>query len=322
MADLLDSVPGLLCGPELYVYCLDQAYAWDAEFRAAAGARQPFRTRSPYLPARRFVAPEAMAHVGLDDASLAAMVNASDSLAAFIDRFAEHFASWRGCAIEVLAEKTPINGCCLSEYCDRFPGGLFVHVVRDGRSVVASLMARGRAPYEAAYIWMVQTAFGQAARHHANAVELRFEDLVAAPYRTVADLAARVGVRTEPAEIEAALGANAYRRSVPRLGSWTVPSLDAGVRLPTPFTDRLPAETVAWLETLAVRPEASPGRRPLTFGGLLRDYGYALAGPALSTQEADSLLQEHFTAYLKAKRLYALPDVPLLVTSSDGGGVG
>jgi hypothetical protein len=75
-----------------------------------------------------------------------------------------------------------VNEGCLDTIVDLFPETRFIHIVRDGRDVVSSLMRRGWGNFEAShYIWAEQVDIGSAFGKSLPAnqyFEVRYEDLV------------------------------------------------------------------------------------------------------------------------------------------------
>jgi len=110
---ILDSHPGICCGPESKVFLPD-----------------PLRLARL---AERFK---------LDPARLRAAVAASGSRAEFIDRLADLCCDSTGKAR--WAEKTPRNVLYLDFVFGRFPQARFVHLLRDGRDVACSLRTHPR----------------------------------------------------------------------------------------------------------------------------------------------------------------------------------
>lgn len=110
---ILDSHPGICCGPESKLFLPDPVNL----------ARLQNRFK-------------------LDAARLDAAVAASRSRAEFIDRFAALCCETTGKAR--WAEKTPRNVLNLGFVFDRFPETRFVHLLRDGRDVACSLRTHPR----------------------------------------------------------------------------------------------------------------------------------------------------------------------------------
>lgn len=113
------------------------------------------------------------------------------------------------------AEKSPNNVFVFGHLHRMFPDAAFVHMLRDGRDVVASLLtmdwttpdgtpiaytksARLAARYWASAVQAART-FAQQTAGQANYMELRYEDLVTAPETTLRGLFAFLGEDWEPA---------------------------------------------------------------------------------------------------------------------------
>jgi len=97
-----------------------------------------------------------------------------------------------------------LNRGCLDTIRRIFPGAKFIHIIRDGRDVVASIVRRKHAdgtPWasieEAAWTWADHTAIGTAFGRKVGSAsyhELRYEDLVADEYRASRTLFEFLGI--------------------------------------------------------------------------------------------------------------------------------
>jgi hypothetical protein len=91
-----------------------------------------------------------------------------------------------------------------------FPDARFIHLVRDGRGVAASLLPLDWGPNDvlrAAEYWMARCALGLAAELQLGAgrvLRVRYEDLLAAPERTLRAIARFAGLDYEPAMAQGA----------------------------------------------------------------------------------------------------------------------
>jgi len=229
LADLLDSAPGVCCGPELYIFSDPSAYGFDEAFRNKAGARIPYQPRAIYAGPRAFFDEKCLADFGLDIGELKHLIERSGSLWSFADSLRQRMAEKRQQEIDIFTEKTPININEAERFCETFPGGLFVHIVRDLRTNVPSLMKRGFCIYEAILIWVVQNWSGRSARDMPNYTMVRYEDLINNPFEEVAKLVAKAGGQVRADEIEEGLSKNNYRAGVPRVSSWGVPHFEGRI---------------------------------------------------------------------------------------------
>lgn len=275
VADLLDSVPGIGCPPELYIFSDPGAYEWDDAFVAAALARRPRPNPSAHVLPHTWFNHKHLPSCGLDDRSLDRMIGESPDLRSFCEGFRHRFEVHRDRPIEVLAEKTPINVNLADTWCRAFPDGLFVHVVRHPWSVIASLGRRGFPPLQAGLVWTHQVRAGLAARKSPNCILLRYEDVLEAPFECMADIASRVGIDADPKAIEEGYRHNEYRASLGRVQEWKASTFDGEVHAESSPTS--PAESdLMVLEHLWVRSEFGVHD---TDGGLVetaREVGYDL----------------------------------------------
>jgi hypothetical protein len=282
------------------VFCFDQAYRFDDVFKEAVINRKRLPTKAPYYTHEKFLIDSALPHVGLDRETLSQHVIACADLHDFAVRFANHYASFRKRSISAWAEKTPINVGCLPKFCTQFPNGMFLHVVRDGRSVVASLMNRGFSLYEAAYVWIWQVLQGRRATGWNNAMEVRYEDLTASPFETVAQIGERLGISVDAKEVEKNFRSNKYREQMPRVKGWTHSQFSGDIRKPPSFEERLSSSQVALLEALVLEfpYDGSAEMRGARFADLLRNYGYDLSGHGANNGNLERLLLKYAKQHL------------------------
>lgn len=175
MRVILDSHPAIACGPELKIIptiCND----WH-EFRTS------------YMPALR--------EYSLRPRDINAVF--AQLITALLAKYQQQSGKPR------IAEKSPNNVFCFEHLHKMFPGSPLIHVIRDGRDVVCSLLTMEwlnpktgkRLDYtedagKAARYWAAGVRAGRAARQNPSLApryhELRYEDIVANPVPTLQDL--------------------------------------------------------------------------------------------------------------------------------------
>lgn len=313
-ADLLDSLPGVVCGPESNIFCHRAAYRPGG---APGWVERPLPAPSVYIPGHHFFSP-ILDEVGLDGTQRAALVRGSVDLADFVERYRRYYTGFRERDARILADKTPVNVNCLPEFCTYFgPRGLFVHLVRDGRSVAASLTGRGFTLYEAAFTWIAQVYRGQYARRFSNAIELRYEDLLREGYAVLAELAELLGLHVEPDEIERRHADNAYRGGLTRVASWSVPSFTGRIKATRGYRERLDPTAIATLQRVVTRGVALPGAPPAGVGlaDVLSAYGYPLDELDVGEDRIRACFAEWEAGYSKARRRRVGGGQPLLSLS-------
>jgi protein-tyrosine sulfotransferase len=128
------------------------------------------------------------------------------SLAFIINAFYGWHAQQHGMSFERWGDKTPLNVYALKRLHKVFPKAQFIHIVRDGSDVVASYLEAGiyQSAEEAAWRWRTTVGlcrrFGEA--NPRSYLEVRYEDLVTEPRRTVAGICAFLGTTYDDRMLE------------------------------------------------------------------------------------------------------------------------
>jgi protein-tyrosine sulfotransferase len=195
---------------------------------------------------------------------------ASHTLASIVDAIYRHHSVERGSGTARWGDKTPRNSYFLPEIHRVFPNARFVHVLRDGCDVVASMVVMGRYPTveQAARRWNTSLDAVRAfeARHPGSVREVRYEDLVTEPAPTLRPLCEWLGLEYrdemvashETAERLGDVPARAHHRNV--LSPVTTESVGRGRRdLDDPAARELQRLLGSHLEVAGYPPVASPG---------------------------------------------------------------
>jgi hypothetical protein len=199
LAVILDAHSQIACGPELFIFDKPQIYRKYSTFRTSlplwlkmglvgkgqVASEEFFFNRDAYFT---------------NDSELCELAHSSQSLREFFDHFFARYLSKRGKTI--WCEKTGSNAYCMEQIFSLYPHARVVHLVRDGRDVVCSIKRRGGSPYHAISHWLYNVSAAIRWRGDERYLEVRYEDLVAQPQRTVEQICAHVGVAFEPAMLE------------------------------------------------------------------------------------------------------------------------
>ena len=226
---ILNSHPDLVCGPESDLFRL-----WPECARLSVG---PVRWAWHVL--RGWTAPfHSWSHdFGLSLWRIRALWQRSASPAEFIDRFFADYARRHG--VSRWADKTPANVKCLPFIFAHFPQARFVHLLRDGRDTCCSVLAWSRRYHgdhpldihSAAETWVRWVGLGRAWRGHPQYTEVHYEDLVAAPERTLRPLFEFLQLRWDPAVLNYHTRAHANRPDLGQahLAGVTKPVYDSSI---------------------------------------------------------------------------------------------
>jgi Sulfotransferase family len=127
-------------------------------------------------------------------------------LAAVLDAVFRHFAAAQG--KQRWCEKTPQHVQHLQALAANFPGARFVHVIRDGRDCAVSFNRRWkRQPELTVFRWKKVVTMGREQGRRLGAhryLEVRYEDLTAAPEQSLRRICHFVGLPFHPAVLDSA----------------------------------------------------------------------------------------------------------------------
>lgn len=223
LADLLDSVPGGICGPELQLFSFRELFTNYPDF-----VNDPFSHRSapaPYLKKGVLINAHNLHYFGLDRGKLAALASASCGANAFVQNVARHYARFRNTDAAFFAEKTPANIYGAKWFLDTIEDSYFIQIVRHPYFAIRSIVRRGFPIYIAAATWLLNVAHGYVLRTHPRFRSITYEELVSDPFARIAALCAECGHSTTAEEVQEGYIYNEYRKAnAKRLETWSVKS--------------------------------------------------------------------------------------------------
>ena len=195
LADLLDSLPFAVCGPEIGLF---SSIKYFTEFQKI---KQDYRltSRSPtiYLYRQRLLTEDLWAY-GIDDHITQSLYNDSDSFVQFCNKLFNAFASFRKKECKLFVEKTPQNIHCARKFLDTFEDGFFLHIVRNPLFVYKSLIRRKFPPYIAANTWLIDVSQAYLLRKHPRFIEVKYETLANQPFDTISGVLRKMGINYSP----------------------------------------------------------------------------------------------------------------------------
>lgn len=192
---MLDRHSQFACGPEVYAFDKRQVYApwphvqrnigrWLRRGLLSDGQIDTpdfFHSRDAYF---------------CDAELLVRLAQEAASLRGFFDAFFTNYLQRRGKSRWV--EKTGSNGYYLGHILELYPDARVVHLVRDGRDVVCSLLKRDPRPYHAVSHWLYNVSAAVAWRDHPAYLEVKYEALAVQPQATLERICRHLDVAFEP----------------------------------------------------------------------------------------------------------------------------
>lgn len=190
---LLSRHPDIVSGPEFNLFNHYELYNIDYlkkhQTRMLSGKCNP----SGYIDTGAFMTYRE--HYGLDQNTIRRWIDDANSLDEFIYSVCLHMRE--KFSASYFLEKSPTNIYCFNKISTQLPGIPLIHVIRDGRDVVSSLMKRGFNLYAAGSRWLYDTLYGISMRGTQNYIEVRYETLVNKPEETLTLLYKHLGFNTE-----------------------------------------------------------------------------------------------------------------------------
>jgi hypothetical protein len=175
LAALLNGHPEVFCAPELslfnkwFIYRKFSQFQKHVRFWLWRGISTEGYLAYPKLLGRGRLD-------GIARERLLELVEGADNFKNFTQSLSDEYLRVYG--KRVFVEKTPSNAYCFAEFAKVFPSGSMIHLVRDGRDVVCSLMRRGWSLFKSASTWVYAVSCGLASRDLTGYTEIRYENLV------------------------------------------------------------------------------------------------------------------------------------------------
>ena len=251
-ADLLDSIDGFLCDPELGFFSIQESYeAWDilkqdlllTNYKSVCGYAKP----------RPFFNLKYLDLLGIPKHYLWYLMYHSSSLYEFVRTYALFRAHARERKITVYAEKTPANICFAQRFLDSIPHSFFVYVVRHPVSTINSLMRRGYSFKDATWIWLSQNSYAISLLNSPQCFVIKYEDLLHSPFHTISKVAEVIsGVQYNPENTRISYEKNSFRRSLPRPQSWNFNSNNWRVLPPSQSRISFSKSLLEWLHNVSI----------------------------------------------------------------------
>ena len=274
LADLLDSTQVTACGPEINLFAVENLYEF-SEFKKHW--RESSKFSSPYFR-RNSIGIRDIHAYGLSESAFDKLVQESENLKHFLEKFSLHFLSLRGKDLDgAVFEKSPQNLNCIDQYLEKVDAP-FIHIVRNPVNVYKSLLKRGFDNSISLITWMMDQARIYNYIGHKNLVVLKYEDLVNDPFGKTADLINRAtGHHVDPAGIKSNYEDNPYRKfHTPKLDSWTHNTYGVVGRDRKKELTPEEVESLASLRSVKIGKDYSQifGQAEVSFMELLEKFGY------------------------------------------------
>jgi len=222
LADLIDSHPQAICGPELELFSNPYLY----EKVGKVDLSLPFPTFC--LDQTRIgTYTERLKNYELDYNEFYEAWNSSSDILDFINWFVSHNRKVRKKKEALVFEKSPHNTNTIGRFLNKSDKHFFVHIVRNPVCNLEGILRRAPtfSTYFAASLWHLEEAKFFSWRDHPRVYVIKYEDLLQDPFATVCKLVHDIGGRNvRPCDLEEAYNDNIYRKNLNyRHSNWSVP---------------------------------------------------------------------------------------------------
>jgi hypothetical protein len=220
LADLLDSLPFAVCGPEIGLF---SSIKYFNEFHKIK-RNNLLTSKSPmiYQNRQRLLVEDLWAY-GIDSQKTKSLYRDSNSFVEFCNKLFSEFASFRKKDCELFFEKTPQNIHCARKFLETFEDGFFLHIVRNPLFVYKSLIQRKFQPYIAANTWLIDVSQAYRLRKHPRLIEIKYETLIQEPAETIGKILKRMGIKFETETIIDLYKHNQYRKEyTTKIEAWEI----------------------------------------------------------------------------------------------------
>lgn len=273
LADILDSLPFAVCGPEISLFAVKPI------FRNFSNLKVKKATASSGLiyQSRQRILFERLCAYGIEHKLLDTIIDESNDFSTFCNAIFSVFSAIRGKECLFYFEKTPQNIHCADEFLETFSDGFFIHIVRNPIYVYKSLKKRGFPEYIAMHTWLADVSKAYSLRNHERFFTIKYEDLVNSPYKQVISLLNRMGSDFDCSELERLYLNNRYRKTVSqKIKSWSINKY--GKPGNANFKQIEPEDLVllsVMMQTMLNKKYCAQfGIEPVSFETLIRYYGY------------------------------------------------
>lgn len=220
LADLLDSIEGCFCGPELSIFANPTIFSDYARYQSKTNKEfSPLSiyktTNRPYYHNLRFY--------GLQKSNYNQFVNSANNCSDFIAKLKSSIEKFHNQEIKILFEKSPENIASVEEYLNNYPDGYFIHIVRNPIYVYKSLIKRNFSKNIALFTWYFDVLQQINFLNHPRVIQVKYEELTNSPADVLNHIFEKIGLNKKftQNEIESLLANNSNRKQIKRVKSWT-----------------------------------------------------------------------------------------------------
>lgn len=220
LADLLDSIEGCFCGPELSVFANPKIFSdFNNYVKKKNKEYTPLslykRTNRPYY--------HNLKYYGVQKKEYQKLLDNSKSTEGFTDKIIQSTKNRLKKNFNIFFEKSPENIASIKSFLDHNETGYFIHIVRNPIYVYKSLVKRGFPKNIALFTWYFDVLQQVQYIKHPRVINVKYEDLINDTPTELNNILGKLGKVTNlsKADIERQLLENKNRNKIKRVDSWS-----------------------------------------------------------------------------------------------------
>lgn len=220
LADLLDSIEGCFCGPELSVFANPIIfYDFNKYVKKKNKEHTPLslykKTNRPYY--------HNLEYYGVQKKEYQKLLDNSKSIEDFTDKIIQSTKNKFKNNFNIFFEKSPENIASIKSFLDHNETGYFIHIVRNPIYVYKSLVKRGFPKNIALFTWYFDVLQQVQYINHPRVINVKYEDLINDAATELNRILKKLGkdMTLSNEGIERQLAENKNRNSIKRVKSWS-----------------------------------------------------------------------------------------------------
>jgi hypothetical protein len=188
---ILDSHPELACGTELHITDRYLVYSNFEKFRnnIHTWVEEGLSTGG-FIHNKKILTD--IEYYGWSMEDTFKLIQSSKNMREFLDGFFTPFLTFH--KKKIWGEKSVCNAYHFDRILQLYPKAKIIHILRDGRDVMCSLLGKSRNPFFSASAWLFNIAAAHKYRNSPNYLLIKYEDLVQDTTKTLELVCKHIGV--------------------------------------------------------------------------------------------------------------------------------
>ena len=290
----------VFCSPETYLFSHRSLYTdWESNKSCIKKSRLPFKRKfnDNYLFLDRVIN-YSNKELQISNRHVDEVLRKTNTLESFANSIFQPALNFYD--KQFVIEKSPANAVCSDLFLDMFGDSFFIHIIRNPLDTIASIYRRTKNIYYAVAVNLLHTAHVYKHGQYDRFVELKYEDLINNPMKTMDSLMKKIGLQFEESQLNEG---NDFMDERDKLPTWTFAETDRIRKSSVSSFERLEdseKEMVHWaLRAIEYKNAPSTIKK---VGDIMEAYDYTLPEMTKSSSFAKQV-ENDYRKYMKSRQL-------------------